>query len=125
MSIFKPTYRLRYLFALASIVLAVAFMSVMPASAHAASLVVACEHLTYADHLCEARLSPDYPTLDSVTFQKLSGGGIMTASGEGMFYSCNSWIGTANFRATAVYQGTTYIRDFSLTCQRPGTVIIA
>lgn len=124
MSSFKSTYRLHYLFALASIVLSLAFLGATPVPAHAASLVVACEHLTYAEHLCEARLAPDYPTLDSVTFQKLSGGGVMTASGEGMFYSCNSWIGTAQFRATAVYQGTTYIRDFSLACQRPGTIKI-
>lgn len=123
MSNFNPTYRLQYLFVLTSLVLSLAFLVAMPAPAHAASLVVACEHLTYADHLCEARLSPDYPTLDSVTFQKLSGGGLMTASGEGMLYSCNLWIGTAQFRATAVYQGTTYVRDFSLACQRPGKVI--
>lgn len=124
MAIFKPTYRMHYLFALVSIVLALAFLGVTPVPAHAASLGVVCEHLTYADHLCEVRLAPDYPTLDSVTIQKLSGGGVMTASSEGMFYSCNLWIGTAQFRATAVYQGTTYIRDFSLACQRPGTVII-
>lgn len=117
----NPTYRLRTLLFVASIVLGIAFtgFSATPAQAQTPYLQVICEapgpgQLYY---ICEAWGQPGWQLPTNVTWVKLIGGGTLAQGSNVAALSCGLYRGNVQIRVTGTVQGTVVSETFGLTCK--------